>query len=74
MKPGKWWVLPDTPEGRLLDLVETAKAHIRTKVEHLFCVVKQQLELEKTRLRAMAKNRYKVNVFAVLTNLHLARV
>jgi len=29
MRPGKRRVLPDTPEGRLDDLVETAKAHIR---------------------------------------------
>ena len=28
MRPGKRRVLPDTPDGRLLDLVETAKAHI----------------------------------------------
>ena len=34
MRPGKRWVLPDTPYDRLLDLVETAKAHIRTKDEH----------------------------------------
>jgi IS5 family transposase len=33
MRPGKRRVLPDTPERRLDDLVETAKAHIRAKVE-----------------------------------------
>ncbi|MDM7951926.1 MAG: hypothetical protein QUV07_01740 [Cyanobium sp. CZS 25K] len=27
MLPGKRWALPDTPDGRLEDLVETAKAH-----------------------------------------------
>ena len=26
--------LPDKPEGRVDDLIETAKAHIRAKVEH----------------------------------------
>ena len=36
LRPGKRRVLPDTPDGRLLDLVETAKAHIRSKVEHHF--------------------------------------
>ena len=36
MKPGQRRVLPDTPEGRLLDLIETAKAHFRANVEHLF--------------------------------------
>jgi IS5 family transposase len=41
MRPGKRRVLPDTPDGRSLDLVETAKAHIRAKVEHPFRVIKQ---------------------------------
>ena len=40
MRPGKRRVLPDTPDGRLLDLVETSKAHIRAKVEHPFCVIR----------------------------------
>jgi IS5 family transposase len=39
MQPGKRRLLPDTPEGRLDDLVETAKAHIRSKVEHPFRVI-----------------------------------
>ena len=39
MRPGKRRLLPDTPEGRLDDLVETAKAHIRSKVEHPFRVI-----------------------------------
>ena len=69
----KWRVLPDTPAGRLLDLKETAKAHIRAKVEHPFRVIKQQFGFQKTRLRGMAKNQCKVNVMAALTNLYLAR-
>ena len=73
MRPGKRRVLPDTPEGRLLDLIETAKAHIRAKGEHPFRVIKQQFSFQKTRLRGMAKNRCKVNVLAALTNLFLAR-
>ena len=73
MRPGKRQVLPDTPENRLLDLVETAKARIRAKVEHLFRVIKQQFGFQKTRLRGMAKNHSKVNVLAALTNLYLAR-
>ena len=43
MRPGKRRALPDTPEERLDDLVETAKAHIRSKGEHPFRVIKQQL-------------------------------
>ncbi len=73
MRPGKRRVLPDTPEGRLDDLVETAKAHIRAKVEHPFRVIKQQFGFQKTRLRGMLKNRCKVNVLAALSNLFMAR-
>jgi len=73
MRPGKRRVLPETSDGRLLDLIETAKAHIRAKVEHPFRVIKQQFGFQKTKLRGMAKNRCKVNVIAALTNLYLAR-
>ena len=55
------------------DLVETAKAHIRAKVEHPFRVIKEQFGSRKTRLRGMAKNHCKVNVLAALPNLYLAR-
>jgi len=73
MRPGKRRVLPDTPEGRLADLVETAKAHIRSKGEHPFRVIKQQFGFQKTRLRGLAKNRCKINVLAALSNLFQAR-
>jgi transposase, IS5 family len=73
MRPGKRRALPDTTEGRLDDLVETAKAHIRAKGEHPFRVIKQQFGFQKTRLRGMVKNRCKVKVLAALTNLFLAR-
>lgn len=59
--------------GHLENLIKAAKAHIRAKVEHPFCVIKQQFGFQKTRLRGMAKNRCKVNVLAALTNLYLAR-
>jgi IS5 family transposase len=39
MRPRKRRVLPDTPEGRLDDLVETARAHIRTIGVHPFRVI-----------------------------------
>ena len=73
MRPGKRRALPETPDGKLLDLIETAKAHIRAKVEHPFRVIKQQFGFQKTRLRGLAKNRCKINVMAALTNLFLAR-
>jgi len=51
MRPGKRRVLPDTPEGRLDDLVETAKAYIRAKEERPFRVIKQPFGFRKIRLR-----------------------
>lgn len=73
MRPGRRRVLQNSPEGRLEDLVETAMAHILSKVEHPFRVIKQQFGFQKTRLRGLAKNRCKINVLAALTNLFLAR-
>jgi len=73
MPPGKRKALPDTADGKLQDLVETAKAHIRDKGEHPFRVIKQQFGFQKTSLRGMVKNRCKENVLAALTNLFLAR-
>jgi IS5 family transposase len=73
MRPGKRRALPDTPEGRVDDLIETAKAHFRAKVEHPFRVIKRQFGFQKTRLRGMLKNRCKVKVLAALSNLFMAR-
>ena len=73
MRPGKRRALPDTPDGRLQDLIETAKAHIRSKVEHPFRVIKQQFGFQKTRLRGLAKNRCKIHMLAALSNLFQAR-
>ena len=73
MRPGKRRALPETPEGRLQDLIETAKAHIRSKGEHPFRVIKQQFGFQKTRLRGLAKNRCKIHVLAALSNLFQAR-
>ena len=73
MRPGKRRALPDTPEGRVDDLIETAKAHFRAKVEHPFRVIKRQFGFQKTRLRGMLKNGCKVKVLAALSNLFMAR-
>ena len=73
MRPGKRLALSDTPEGKLQDLIETAKAHVRSKVEHPFRMIKQQFGFQKTRLRGLAKNSCKIHVLAALTNLFLAR-
>jgi transposase, IS5 family len=72
MKPGQPQVLPGTSEGRLDDLVKTAKAHIRAKGEHPFRVIKEEFGFQKTRLRGMLKNRCKVNVLVALSNLFMA--
>jgi IS5 family transposase len=73
MRPGKRRALPDTPEGRLDDLIEAAKAHIRAKGEHPFRVMKRLFGFQKTRFRGMLKNSCKVNVMAALANLFMAR-
>ena len=73
MRPGQRRALPATPDGRLKDLIEAAKAHVRAKGEQPFRVIKQKLGFQKTRLRGMAENRCKVNLIATLTNLFLAR-
>ena len=39
MRPGRRRALPDKPEGRVDDLIETSNAHIRAKVEHPFRVI-----------------------------------
>ena len=39
MRPGKRRVLLDLSEGQLEDLGETAKVHIRSKVEHPFRLI-----------------------------------
>ena len=73
MRPGKPRALPNTQDGRLQDLVETAKTNIRAKVEHPFRVIKEQSGFRNTRLRGMGKNHCKVSVLAALTNLYFAR-
>lgn len=48
--------LPDTPEGRLENLSETAKAHLRAKAEDPFRVIKHQLRFQKMHDRSIKKN------------------
>jgi IS5 family transposase len=73
MRPGKRRALADTPDGRVQDLIETAKAHFRSKVEHPFRMIKHQFGFQKTRLRGLAKNCCKIHVLAALSNLFQAR-
>lgn len=73
MRTGKCRSLPDNPDGKLEDPIEAAKVHVRDKVEHPFRVIKPQQQFQKTRLRGMANNRWKLNVLAARANLFLAR-
>jgi IS5 family transposase len=52
--------------------METAKVHLRAKVEHTFRVIMQHFGFQKTQLRGLAKNHCKINVLSVLTNLFIA--
>lgn len=72
-RPVKRRALPETPEGRLQDLIKTAKVEFRSKREHPFRVVKKKLGFQKTRLRGLGTNRCKINLLAALPNLFLAR-
>jgi IS5 family transposase len=73
IRTGKRRAVPNTPDGRVQDLIKTPKAHICSKVEHPFRVIKQQFGFQKTRLRGLAKNHCKINVVAALANLFMAR-
>ena len=73
MKPGQRRVLADTPEGRLLDLMEAAKAHIRAKVEHPFRIIKCQFGFRKVFYRGIRKNNLKLTMLFALANLWMVR-
>jgi IS5 family transposase len=73
MKPGQRRVLPETPEGRLLYLIDTAKAHFRAKVEHPFRIIKCQFGFRKVFYRGIRKNDLKLKLLFALANLWMAR-
>ena len=73
MKPEQRRVLPDTPEGRLLDLMEAAKAHVRAKVEHPFRIIKCQFGFRKVFYRGIRKNNLKLTMLFALANLWMMR-
>ena len=73
MKPGQRRVLPDTPEEKLLELVECAKAHLRAKVEHPFRIIKCQFGFRKVFYRGIKKNDLKLKMLFALANLWMAR-
>jgi IS5 family transposase len=73
MKPGQRRVLTETPEGKLLDLIETAKAHFRAKMEHSFRFIKCQFGFRKAFYRGIRKNILKLKLLFALANLWMVR-
>jgi IS5 family transposase len=73
MKPGQRRVLADTPEGKLHELVECAKAHFRAKVEHPFRIIKCQYGFRKVYYRGIKKNDLKRKMLFALANLWMTR-
>ena len=73
MKPGQRRVLPKTPEGRLLDLIETAKPHFCAKVEYPFRIIKCQFGFRKIFYRGIRKNDLKLKLLFALANLWMVR-
>ena len=53
MKPGQRRIRPETPEGRLLNLIETAKVHLRAKVVHPFRIINYQFGFRKVFYRGI---------------------
>ena len=72
MRQSKCRALPETTDGKLQDLIETAKAHVRAKTAQPFRVIKPQFSYQETRLHCLSKNTWKINVLAAPTNLFLA--
>jgi IS5 family transposase len=64
---------PKIADGKLQDLIDVQNAHVNTKFEHPFRVIKQLFGFQKTSLRGLNKKTCKINVLAALTNLFLAR-
>jgi len=80
VKPGVTWHVAmrsgkrrsldwSNPLDRLTDQVETAKAEIRAKVEHLFRVIKRLFGYVKTCCRGLKQNTAKWVALFALTNL-----
>jgi len=73
MKHGHRRVLPETPKGRLLDLIETAKAHYRAKRKQPFRIIKCQFRFRKVFYRGIRKNDLKHKMLFELANLWMVR-
>lgn len=65
--------LPRNPWGEKMEWIEQAKASIRSKVEHVFHVVKNLFRHRKTRYRGLEKNTAQLFTLFGFANLVLAR-
>ena len=74
MRPGKRRALDKSdPVQALTDRIERVKARIRSKVEHVFRVVKCQFGYRKVRYRGLDKNGAQMTTLYALANLWLVR-
>jgi IS5 family transposase len=74
LSPGKRRALDKSdPAQALTDQIERVKASIRSKVEHVFRVVKCQFGYRKVRYRGLAKNGSQMTTLYALANLWLVR-
>ena len=74
LRPGKRRALDKSdPVQALTNQIERVKASIRSKVEHVFRVVKCQFGYRKVRYRGLAKNGAQMTTLYALANLWLVR-
>jgi IS5 family transposase len=66
-------VRPGSPTEKLERMVNRAKSRVRSRVEHVFAVVKKLWGFTKVRYRGLAKNGTRAFVVTALANLFLAR-
>lgn len=60
-------------EGTFRDQFEKALSGIRSKVEHVFRIIKDQFNYRKVRYRGLAKNKHSMIVKIALANIYQAR-
>ena len=73
MRWGQRHRLSNSPEDQLQEWCERAKAHVRSKVEHAFGIMKRQFVFEKSGLGGIGKNQSKVVILAGVSNLFMVR-
>lgn len=62
----------DPNDALIFEIVEYAKSTVRSKVEHVFGVVKRLFKFRRTRYRGLLKQQSKFNMIFALANLYLA--